>query len=74
MERSSSFGMSWADQWDYSEPSATSQKSNSSSSNLKKGMEKTKSATSTGIKKVKEGTSHGLQWIKDKYSKKTQKH
>ncbi|URE35369.1 hypothetical protein MUK42_07960 [Musa troglodytarum] len=73
MERSSSFGMSWADQWDYSEPSATSQKSNSSS-NLKKGMEKTKAATSTGIKKVKEGTSHGLQWIKAKCSMKSQKH
>lgn len=78
MERNTSFGLSWADQWDYNgDPSPTSQSKSSGGggggNNMKKGVEKTKAVTSTGLRKVKEGTASGLQWIKDKYSKGKQK-
>ncbi|KAG1327034.1 hypothetical protein COCNU_01G009680 [Cocos nucifera] len=72
MERNNSFGTSWADQWDYSDPPPYSEKS-SGNSNKKSGIEKTKAVASTGLKKVKEGTAHGIQWIKDRYQKTTQK-
>lgn len=79
MERNSSFGLSWADQWDYNgDPSPTSQSKSGGGgggggNNMKKGVEKTKAITSTGLRKVKEGTASGFQWIKDKYSKRKQK-
>lgn len=72
MERSSSFGTSWADQWDYNDLEAV-QEEKKRSSGVKNGVEKTKAAASTGLKKVKEGTTLGFQWIKDKYQKRTQK-
>lgn len=68
----SSYGTSWADQWDplpeYSEKSSSSKK-NTTSAMASKGLEKTKTAASTGAKKVK----GGLTWIKDKYHKTTHK-
>ncbi|OAY83860.1 hypothetical protein ACMD2_15432 [Ananas comosus] len=74
MERSNSFGMSWADQWDYGgdAPSAASQKKGGGGK--KNGVEKTKEIASNGFKKVKEGTTQGFQWVKEKYQKRTQKH
>ncbi|KAG1331410.1 hypothetical protein COCNU_02G013780 [Cocos nucifera] len=72
MERSGSFGTSWADQWDYGDFEPAQEKKKSSG--VKNGVEKTKAVASTGLKKVKEGTSLGFQWIKDKYQKRTQKH
>ena len=83
----SSYGTSWADQWDYHDPAPATtayDKKKSSSSNgsatakyrqkVGEGLGKTKAVASTGVKKVKEGTSMGIQWIKDKYHKTTQKH
>ncbi|XP_010255294.1 PREDICTED: uncharacterized protein LOC104596014 [Nelumbo nucifera] len=79
MERSNSFGTSWADQWDYSNPDPIPEQKKSGDATAKykkkvgEGFEKTKSVASAGFKKVKEGTSVGLKWIKDKYQKRTQK-
>lgn len=73
---SSSYGTSWADQWDYgSDPPPPSSSSGKRSGGGgggggKKGMEKTKAAAASGLRKVKEGTAHGFQWIKDKYQQK----
>ncbi|XP_006647868.1 uncharacterized protein LOC102717958 [Oryza brachyantha] len=68
MERSSSFGTSWADQWDYGgDPSPRAARRDGKKQG---GVEKTKAAAATGLKKVKEGTAHGFQWIKDKCQKK----
>ncbi|URE02403.1 hypothetical protein MUK42_18482 [Musa troglodytarum] len=72
MERSSSVGASWADQWDYSNHGSGGQKSSGSS--WKSGMEKTKAVAVLGFNKAKEGSSKGFHWIKDKYQKRTQKH
>ncbi|KAF8390336.1 hypothetical protein HHK36_024861 [Tetracentron sinense] len=71
MERNNSYGASWADQWDYSNPDPVpEQKSSGATAKYGKklgvGFGKTKEVTSTGMKKMKEGTSKGLQWIKDK--------
>ncbi|KAK1317941.1 hypothetical protein QJS10_CPA05g01884 [Acorus calamus] len=83
MERNNSFGNSWADQWDYSNPDPFTTESTKSSKNNKGskardmvsgGLDKTKAVASTGLKKVKEGTCLGFHWIKDKYNKRTQKH
>ncbi|KAJ4850059.1 hypothetical protein Tsubulata_034419 [Turnera subulata] len=85
MEGNSSYGTSWADQWDYGpDPHHDSynkkSNTNNSSSTAKykqkvgEGFGKTKAVASTGFKKVKEGTSVGFHWIKDKYQKTTQKH
>ncbi|OAY67017.1 hypothetical protein ACMD2_04995 [Ananas comosus] len=81
MERSGSFGTSWADQWDYGDVEEGTEKKqkqmkmkNTVSSGVKSGAEKTKVVAAAGMKKVKEGTTLGLQWIKDKYQKRTQKH
>ncbi|EAZ00311.1 hypothetical protein OsI_22328 [Oryza sativa Indica Group] len=75
---SSSYGTSWADQWDYgSDPPPSSSSSGKRSGGGgggggKKGggVEKTKAAAASGLRKVKEGTAHGFQWIKDKYQQK----
>ena len=61
MQRSNSFGTSWADQWDYG----------GSGGKKQGGVEKTKAAAATGLRKVKEGTVSGFQWIKDKCQKKS---
>ncbi|CAL9095257.1 unnamed protein product [Musa acuminata var. zebrina] len=82
MERSSSFGTSWADQWDYSdhgrqlgEKKKKKKKSSSGGGGgWKSGVEKTKAAASAGLKKVKEGSSTGFRWIKDKYHERTGRH
>ncbi|KAL5212650.1 hypothetical protein ABZP36_023497 [Zizania latifolia] len=71
MERSNSFGTSWADQWDYGgDPSPRAvgrgRDRDGGAGKKKGGVEKTKAAAATGLRKVKEGTAHGFQWIKDK--------
>lgn len=73
MERSNSFGTSWADQWDYSNPEPIPATKDIGHGGKKSNIEKTKAAAATGLKKVKEGTTMGFNWIKDKYHKKTQK-
>lgn len=74
MERSSSLGTSWADQWDYGGSSAVVSGKNKKgggggirSSRWKSGVEKTKAVASSGFRKVKEGTVNGFNWIKNKY-------
>ncbi|KAL4185255.1 hypothetical protein AMTRI_Chr10g4980 [Amborella trichopoda] len=73
--------MTWADQWDYSNPDPTQEKKDEkkkggswfSSTDAKKkvgdGFEKSKAVASAGAKKAKEGTVSGIQWIKDRCSK-----
>ncbi|KAI4982019.1 hypothetical protein ZWY2020_022511 [Hordeum vulgare] len=71
MERKSSFGASWADQWDYgSDPAPRA--AGAGGKKQGGGVEKTKAAAARGLKKVKEGTAHGFQWIKGKVQKKKQ--
>ncbi|KAJ4712258.1 CDP-diacylglycerol-glycerol-3-phosphate 3-phosphatidyltransferase [Melia azedarach] len=83
MDGHSSYGTSWADQWDDGpDPVSVPQKKKSNGTGtggkykqkVGQGFDKTKAAASTGMKKIKEGTSVGFQWIKDKYHKTTQKH
>ncbi|KAJ1258804.1 hypothetical protein BS78_10G102800 [Paspalum vaginatum] len=76
MQRSNSFGASWADQWDYGgDPSPRAPRDHARGGKGGAGAggvgEKTKASAATGLRKVKEGTAHGFQWIKDKYQKKT---
>ncbi|ONK58788.1 uncharacterized protein A4U43_C09F16650 [Asparagus officinalis] len=67
MERSNSFGTSWADQWDYSNPDPMIRPETRDIGHGKKsGVEKTKEVAATGLKKVKAGTTMGFHWIKDK--------
>ena len=81
MEANSSYGTSWADQWDngpdpdYVEPSEIGDGGVKAKYGKKvgEGLGKTKAVASSGAKKVKEGTSAGVQWIKDKYHKTTLK-
>ncbi|KAI3997652.1 hypothetical protein MKX01_011069 [Papaver californicum] len=88
MEGNNSYGASWADQWDYSNPDPVSENKKKSKKSTtfggggggegtrKKvgdGLEKTKGVAITGAKKVKEGATFGFQWVKDKYNKTTQK-
>ncbi|CAL5047047.1 unnamed protein product [Urochloa decumbens] len=73
MQRSNSFGTSWADQWDTgADPSPRAPRDQGHGRGGKAGGmgEKTKAAASTGLRKVKEGTASGFQWIKDKCHKK----
>ena len=77
----SSYGTSWADQWDNGPDPAydAPKKGEGAGSGAKykqkvgEGLGKTKAVASTGVKKVKEGTALGLQWIKHKCHKTTQK-
>ena len=74
MQRSNSFGTSWADQWDYGgdpSPRARGRQDGGSGGKKQGGVEKTKAAAATGLRKVKEGTASGFQWIKDKCQKKS---
>ncbi|CAN6198155.1 unnamed protein product [Urochloa humidicola] len=78
MQRSNSFGTSWADQWDTGAdpiPRAPRDGHHGRGGKAAGGGggvgEKTKAAAATGLRKVKEGTAHGFQWIKDKYHKKS---
>ncbi|RCV21047.1 hypothetical protein SEVIR_4G106400v4 [Setaria viridis] len=75
MQRSNSFGTSWADQWDYggdASPRAPRDSGHAGKAGGGGGVgEKTKAAAATGLRKVKEGTAHGFQWIKDKCQKKS---
>ncbi|KAI9087534.1 hypothetical protein K1719_030404 [Acacia pycnantha] len=76
MERNSSYGTSWADQWDNNpDPVAADAKDNHTGYKQKvgDGLEKTKSVAKTGMSKLKQGTSVGLNWIKSKYQKTTTK-
>ncbi|OVA14345.1 hypothetical protein BVC80_9023g46 [Macleaya cordata] len=76
MERNNSYGASWADQWDYSNPDPIPEnnKKTSGGGTKKKvgeGLGKTKAVATTGVKKVKEGATLGFQWVKDKYKQRT---
>ncbi|PUZ61544.1 hypothetical protein GQ55_4G284400 [Panicum hallii var. hallii] len=75
MQRSNSFGTSWADQWDNGgDPSPRAPRDHGRAGKAGAGAgvgEKTKAAAATGLRKVKEGTAHGFQWIKDKCQKKS---
>ncbi|KAI3952150.1 hypothetical protein MKW98_005845 [Papaver atlanticum] len=81
MAGNDSYGASWADQWDYSNPDPVyeNKKNKKNTATLGGGkkvgdsLEKTKGAAITGAKKVKEGAALGFQWVKDKYNKRTQK-
>ena len=82
MEVSTSYGTSWADQWDNGPDPVFVEANNSSGGGgvkakygkkVGEGLGKTKTAASRGVTKVKEGTSVGVQWIKDKYHKTTLK-
>ncbi|KAM7479940.1 hypothetical protein LguiA_028153 [Lonicera macranthoides] len=78
MEGNSSYGTSWADQWDNGpDPAPAHVQTGPRAKYGKKvgdGFGKTKAVASNGMKKVKSGTSVGIQWIKSKYQKTTQKH
>ncbi|CAA6670604.1 unnamed protein product [Spirodela intermedia] len=68
MENGSSYGTSWADQWDYGQDAARASNGAGGKSGKKSAaLEKTKAVASTTLKKAKHGTSLGLQWIKEKY-------
>ncbi|XP_074587976.1 uncharacterized protein LOC141843825 [Curcuma longa] len=78
MERSSSPGTSWADQWDYGDHGGSSAAAAAGknkkgggggirNSRWKSGVGKTKAVASSGLKKVKEGAVNGFNWIKTKY-------
>jgi len=73
MQRSNSFGTSWADQWDTGgDPSPRAPRDRGRAGKTGGGVgEKTKAAAAAGLRKVKEGTAHGFQWIKDKCQKKS---
>ncbi|XAR65011.1 hypothetical protein NMG60_11008946 [Bertholletia excelsa] len=77
MEAQGSYGTSWADQWDYSNPDPHPENKSSgsakSSSRFSDGLCKTKEVASTGVKKVKGGASVGMRWIKVKYHKTTRR-
>ncbi|KAL1371674.1 hypothetical protein HN51_001923 [Arachis hypogaea] len=76
---SSSYGTSWADQWDDGPDPVMvghDKKTNSTAKYKEKlghGLDKTKAVASSGVKKLKDGTTTGFNWIKTKYSKATQK-
>ncbi|OEL13505.1 hypothetical protein BAE44_0025477 [Dichanthelium oligosanthes] len=74
MQRSNSFGTSWADQWDNGgdpSPRAPSDRGRAGKAGGGGVGEKTKAAAATGLRKVKEGTAQGFQWIKDKCQRKS---
>ncbi|RRT57364.1 hypothetical protein B296_00023941 [Ensete ventricosum] len=77
MERSSSVGASWADQWDCGNHCSGWQvlekQKKSSGNGCKSCMEKTKALAVLGFNKAKEGSSKGFHWIKDKHRKRAQK-
>ncbi|MED6195989.1 hypothetical protein PIB30_043026 [Stylosanthes scabra] len=68
---SSSYGTSWADQWDDGPDPMTvghDKKTNSTAKYKEKlghGFDKTKAVASTGVKKLKDGTTTGFNWIKN---------
>ncbi|KAK3038640.1 hypothetical protein RJ639_027303 [Escallonia herrerae] len=68
MEANGSYGTTWADQWDYSNPDPSYSENRRRSGGA---FDKTRGAASTGMKKVKEGASVGVHWIKFKYQKRT---
>lgn len=58
---SSSYGTSWADQWDYGpDPDAVAPSF--------KHDEKTKNVAAKSLKKVKQDTKFSVNWIKQKYN------
>eukprot|EP01018_Ginkgo_biloba_P022650 Gb_23619 [translate_table: standard] len=64
-ERRNSFGLTWADQWDYKlndEPEKNESTVNKIKSAAITGFEKTKYAAFIGAKKVMDGTSTGIRW------------
>ncbi|XVE84990.1 hypothetical protein DITRI_Ditri17bG0056200 [Diplodiscus trichospermus] len=80
MEPLSSYGTSWADQWDNgpdpfpTEPSKSSEGAKSKySKKVENGFDKTKAAAVTSMKKAKAGAAAGISWIKQNCSKKTHK-
>ncbi|TYI30159.1 hypothetical protein ES332_A05G365700v1 [Gossypium tomentosum] len=81
MESHSSYGTSWADQWDNGpdpypiEPSKTRTGGAKAkySKKVENSLGKTKTVAITSMKKAKEGATVGFNWIKKKCSKNTQK-
>ncbi|GLJ55568.1 hypothetical protein SUGI_1193360 [Cryptomeria japonica] len=84
-DRRRSFGLTWAEQWDYAfnDQEAAAQKNKSIITRLadynKKmksaallGLEKSKAVAFLGAKKVKGGTKSSLHWVKDHCDKKSQ--
>jgi len=73
-ERRNSFGLTWAEQWDYSyNDQDTAQKNKSVVlTRLADYNKKMKCAASAGAKMVKEGTSAGIRWAKHQYHKNSQ--
>jgi hypothetical protein len=73
--RRNSFGLTWAEQWDYSFNDQEKEEKNKSVivTRLADYNKKMKHAASVGAKKVKEGTSAGIRWAKHQYHKNTQK-
>jgi hypothetical protein len=83
---SETYGLGWADQWDYkfndkygSEEDSQATASTGNNQKLAKvkaaastGMGKTKSVVTSGAQKLKSGTSTGFKWIKEKVQKKPQ--
>ncbi|KMZ59118.1 hypothetical protein ZOSMA_6G00470 [Zostera marina] len=74
----SSYGTSWADQWDSGSDSGrtaptSKQGSNSNMKNMMNkekinaGLVKTKEVAATGFNKVKKGTNSSVNWMKEKY-------
>lgn len=82
MESNGSYGTSWADQWDTSEPKPIpvskrtlgDRPKGKFSQKMEDGFDKTKAAASHGVMRVKVGATIGVRWIKDKYHKTTGKH
>ena len=81
MEANRPYGVTWADQWDYSNPDPIHDDPNNRngasdkfSGKVADKFHKTKAVTSNGMKKVKEGASVGIHWVKAKYQKTTQNH
>ncbi|KAL6606947.1 hypothetical protein ACP70R_042600 [Stipagrostis hirtigluma subsp. patula] len=73
MQRSSSFGASWADQWDAGgDPTPRGRGGGGKEEGARGGVGgRTRAAAASGLRKVKEGTAQGFQWIKDKCQRKS---
>jgi hypothetical protein len=61
MQRSSSFGTSWADQWDNGDDPSPRAAGDGGGKQMQGAVGKTKAAAATGLRKVKEGTTQGFR-------------
>lgn len=83
MESNSSYGTSWADQWDTRRPNPApvyekrtlgGRPKGKYAKKMEDGLGKTKAAAARGIMRVKIRATIGVHWIKEKYHKTTTKH